>query len=606
MIEKIDYIFKEAFATFKRFPLEILLAIIGTGAAIYMVDLSYEEHAYPIQNLLHTCLIGLTFALSVTIFAERRKFEWKIKLIFQLAVAALLVGYYFYLPQDELPLVYIIRALALFVAFHLLVAFAAFTGKGELLSFWEFNKQLFVNILIAALYSGVLYIGLSLALLAINELFNADLDSKIYAYLFFTLSGIFNTWFFLSKFPKDYDTLEQNMEYPKGLKLFTQYVLLPLVVIYLFILYFYEFKIILEWQLPMGWVSYLVIAFSIAGILALLLVYPLQYSDENKWVKVFTRWFYWALFPLIGLFFVAVFKRVVEYGITENRYFLIILALWLLATAIYLLINKLRNIKIIPISLSIIAFMAIVGPWSAFSVSKYSQLSRLEDLLEKNKMLENGKIVPLKDTISFEVQKEISSKIEYLVQTHGIFSLEKLFAKSMHQIIDSTVSKYSQTNVILKEMNLEYVSRWQEQPENNFSYNNYFLNSLQVSGFDYLLEFNYSNYSPDNNTRVQEENYDSLAVNLKYDFSNNIYTIHYQKDSVKINANELINLLNKNYKSYESDIPLKAFELKKAATTFSVKIIFSYINGTKQNDSLIVNNISGKLLIGKLSDPKKP
>ena len=599
MIKKIENIFKEAFVTFKRFPIEILIAVVGSLSAIYLVDLTYDQHDYPIQNLLHTCLVGLTFALSVSIYSERKKFDIKTKAILQAVVVALLVAYYFYLPQDELPLVYIIRALALFIAFHLLVSFSAFVQRAELLGFWEFNKQLFVNILISGLYSGVLYVGLSLALVAIDNLFNANLDSKIYAYLFITLAGIFNTWFFLSKFPEDYENLEQNMEYPKGLKLFTQYVLLPLVVIYLVILYFYEFKIILEWQLPMGWVSYLVIAFSIAGILALLLVYPLQYSDENKWVRVFTRSFYWALFPLIGLFFVAIVKRVAEYGITENRYFLILLAFWLLATSVYLLIDKLKNIKIIPISLAVIALLSIVGPWGAFSVSKYSQLSRLEKLLSENNLLKDGKIVPLKDTISFEAQKEISSKIDYLVTTHGIFSLEKLFAKPMQQIIDSTVSKYSQSDRILKEMNLEYVSRWQAEPENNFSYNNYNVNITNVSTFDYMIDFNYSDYSQDKNVHTQGDSYDSLGVDLKFDFSNQTYTIVHQEDSVNINIASLLDDLAKSYKSYESDIPLKMFVATKETTTFKAKLIFSYINGTKKEKQYVINNLSGKLLIGK-------
>jgi len=599
MIKKIENIFKEAFVTFKRFPIEILIAVVGSVSAIYLVDLTYDQHDYPIQNLLHTCLVGLTFALSVSIYSERKKFDIKTKAILQAVVVALLVAYYFYLPQDELPLVYIIRALALFIAFHLLVSFSAFVQRAELLGFWEFNKQLFVNILISGLYSGVLYVGLSLALVAIDNLFNANLDSKIYAYLFITLAGIFNTWFFLSKFPEDYENLEQNMEYPKGLKLFTQYVLLPLVVIYLVILYFYEFKIILEWQLPMGWVSYLVIAFSIAGILALLLVYPLQYSDENKWVRVFTRSFYWALFPLIGLFFVAIVKRVAEYGITENRYFLILLAFWLLATSVYLLIDKLKNIKIIPISLAVIALFSIVGPWGAFSVSKYSQLSRLEKLLSENNLLKDGKIVPLKDTISFEAQKEISSKIDYLVTTHGIFSLEKLFAKPMQQIIDSTVSKYSQSDRILKEMNLEYVSRWQAEPENNFNYNNYNVNITNVSTFDYMIDFNYSDYSQDKNVHTQGDSYDSLGVDLKFDFSNQTYTIVHQEDSVNINIASLLDDLAKSYKSYESDIPLKMFVATKETTTFKAKLIFSYINGTKKEKQYVINNLSGKLLIGK-------
>jgi len=55
----------------------------------------------------------------------------------------------------------------------------------------------------------------------------------------------------------------------------------------------------------------------------------------------------------------------------------------------------------------------------------------------------------------------------------------------------------------------------------------------------------------------------------------------------------------KSYKSYESDIPLKMFVATKETTTFKAKLIFSYINGTKKEKQYVINNLSGKLLIGK-------
>ncbi|MBK9320884.1 MAG: DUF4153 domain-containing protein [Bacteroidetes bacterium] len=115
-----------------------------------------------------------------------------------------------------------------------------------------------------------------------------------------------------------FSRLEKENDYPNGLRIFTQFVLLPLVTIYLGILYVYELKILITMNWPRGWVSYLVIGFSTAGILALLLVWPLRNDDRYKWVKTFTRLFYIALLPLIALLFFSIYIRVKEYGITET------------------------------------------------------------------------------------------------------------------------------------------------------------------------------------------------------------------------------------------------------------------------------------------------
>ena len=43
----------------------------------------------------------------------------------------------------------------------------------------------------------------------------------------------------------------------------------------------------------------------------------------------------------------------------------------------YSLAKQFRNI-ILPISLALVALLTVVGPWSAYSLSKYSQNARLE------------------------------------------------------------------------------------------------------------------------------------------------------------------------------------------------------------------------------------
>ena len=78
--------------------------------------------------------------------------------------------------------------------------------------FWQYNRSLFLRFCLAALYSGVLYVGLVVALFAINQLFKAQIASVVYARLWLTISFVFNTWFFLAGVPRDLPALEEHRE----------------------------------------------------------------------------------------------------------------------------------------------------------------------------------------------------------------------------------------------------------------------------------------------------------------------------------------------------------------------------------------------------------
>lgn len=264
-IPSLKVLFEGAKETLFRFPFVILVSVIGAGFMIYIIDQPFDkqESIKHLYNVVMVCSLGISFLLSLVFMFERVKVPTFVSIIIQLTGLVILTAYYFTLP-DEAGYVEITRYFLYMIGMHLLISFSPFVNKGfslERNGFWQFNQNLFIRILITGVYSGVLYAGLSVAVLSFDKLFDVNIDSKRYAQLFFFILGIFNTWFFLSGLPKNLEELESQDFYPKGLKVFTQYVLLPLVIIYLMILYLYMGKIIIQWQLPMGWVSYLVLGF---------------------------------------------------------------------------------------------------------------------------------------------------------------------------------------------------------------------------------------------------------------------------------------------------------------------------------------------------------
>jgi hypothetical protein len=387
--------------------------------------------------LLSASALGLPLTLALTLAAERYCWPRTGRWLALGGALGLLAGWYALAPA-QLDLVWGLRLAVLLLGLHLTVAAAPFLAElrrgADTPGFWRYNELLFLRLLTGGLYSGVLFVGGALALVAIRELFGWYPKSDWFGYLFVGLASLFNTWFFLAGVPAEVAALEQEAPYPKGLKVFTQFVLLPLVALYAGILYAYLGRILVQWQLPQGWVSVLVLALAAAGIFALLLIHPLRDSPDNAWMRTFARWFYWALFPLLGLLAVAIGVRIAEYGITEERYFVGLLAAWLLGVASYFLARRGRGIIWLPVSLAGLAFASAAGPWGAFAVAERSQLRQLQALTTRYHLLQNGHLdganarVP---DLPRRVHGRLVSLLEFFSKRDALAALQPQFAGSL-------------------------------------------------------------------------------------------------------------------------------------------------------------------------------
>jgi hypothetical protein len=570
-----------------RFPLQFLIAIFSTGIWWYLTDLDYKEqdNQHNLVTALAVCNLALTLLLATDLFCEVHHYSNLKKWALRIIVLVISTGLYFLLnPWAYLIDVYRIFLLAF--AFHLLVAFAPFIGKSNLNGFWQYNKTLFLRFLTSAFYAAVLYAGLAVALLAIDGLFDVDITYKTYMKLFAVVSAGFTTIFFLAGVPDNFETLNEEQSYPKGLKIFTQYVLIPLMTIYLGILLVYEVKIIFQWTLPKGLVSTLILGYAVFGILSLLLIYPIKDKEGNGWMRLFSRFFYLMMIPLIVLLLLAIGKRVFSYGVTESRYILIVLGVWLTVITAYFLISKKQNIKIIPISLCMLALLATYGPQSAFSVSKYSQVSRLKMLM--------------KSTNKKEIA-ERSEAVRYLVDRHGLTSLQSFTTADLGTIeakINAKVKSKGAYDYEIKNEKIDTAFSLLKVKDSKYEDNNEqvnFINKdkgvISVTGYDVVFSFN--EYS--DSTKVFDGTTFKLEQNpeKKGSRNNNRLTVKVGKESpfdfnLKAMANEAYNqyktdkLTKVDYSNYEySSEKMQFIHLTK---WYTVKLVVTNMNGYYDND----------------------
>jgi hypothetical protein len=478
----------EALASFRRVPLTMTAALVAAICGIIATEVDDE---IPFVRVMVTTQLALPLFFALAVAAESNRWGRSLRAALNVVGVVALVAYHSTLPDHIDPGV-VTRFLQLNVGLHLLAAFLPFARGGSHNGFWQYNRALFLRFLTALLYSAVVYLGLALALLALDRLLGLPIPEHSYLWLLIVTLFVFNTWVFVGGVPRDIAGLESVTDYPRALKVFAQYILIPLVAIYLAILTIYLFKVIATAVWPSGWIGWMVSSVAVVGILALLLVWPVANRTENRWVATYTRWFFIFMMPAIVMLLLAVYKRIEQYGVTENRYFLAVLSLWLAAVAVYFIVSQKRRIKVIPLTLCAVAFAASFGPWGAYTVSRNSQTARLERLMEANGILVDGAIAKTTAEVPLEDRREISAISLYLVRYHGGKTFDRWLDSSAIEPADSAMSRGREQDAarsIVSAMGLEYMESWAHAPGREGEFNYAVENSrvFELEGADYMV-----------------------------------------------------------------------------------------------------------------------
>lgn len=622
----LKHLIQSALYVFRRFPVEIVFALAGTIAAIAAIELN-DTHAEAENwcvRIIMVCNLGLVLSISATLLAESRNWTGTKKTLLRGFPLFLSLLFLFLLNPDERPSDWN-RFILLGLSFHLLVACIAFLGNKGMHTFWQFNKTIFLRFLTGALYSSVLFLGLSAAISAMNFLFNFNFEWDTFLILWVCIAGIFNTLFFLAGMP-DFALLEQDNSYPKSLKIFTQYVLIPLASVYVVILLAYELKILIEWNLPKGLVANLILGYAVFGILSLLLIYPIRNLAENKWIKTYSKSFYFLLIPLLVLLFLAVGKRVFDYGVTENRYFIMMLAIWLCFITAYFLISRRQNIRLIPLSLSLFCLFAVYGPQSAFSVSRYAQEKELINIFKKQTAFADGKLLPLHKKIPKEDAVRVISTIQYLLKKNDLVSLQSLLQPNLQHISDSLSkikSTYNPTSVSkweLLERKTEWLSSYlkldiyaDKELNTELAYNDPVKNVqamnkevIDVSGYDYVIEMPFA----EDTLQLKYDNKQFRLIQLDEadDFSlkidNDLFKFKASEIVKSMLSSEVLEMYNApddiNSNRTEYKVPAMWLKLQEENLRYQVDFVIREITWrTTKNKPLVLIQVKGNYLIKK-------
>lgn len=438
LFKKAFRILMEAFQNcLKRFPVTVGFIIVLTAYILFLVTEGVNKDDRLLQILGYYLSIGSLLSLTLHLWGEETAHSTR-KMIVYVVMNVLLIADAIYLynlsPDQSLTEIGIAHGAGV-LALGISIFFLSFTKEKNDIASWNFASYALGTFVIVNIIGYIMSGGISLLILSLDILFDIDVNNNYYLYVFALCTVPLPSLLFLGMLPKDgkkHNRQPQSSEFLNGI---IHFLFLPLIAGYLIVLYFYAIRILVDWELPMGWVSWLVVAL-MAGCIAIEFgLYPARIKEAKRTDEWITRWLPALILPLLLLMTVGIIRRFNDYGITINRLYLITLNAWFYIVCIGLFVIKARRISWIPISFAVLFLLTSVLPVNYASITRNAIRSGIEAEIKQKGDLE----LPLtnityKDWLTSlpkEKAAQLNDKFMYLDNWFGWGSISDWVAKDV-------------------------------------------------------------------------------------------------------------------------------------------------------------------------------
>ncbi len=496
--------------TFKRFWVSVGLTIALTTTLIINTTGPYPHPTEVLNRLSLALLAGILTSWCTVLFWEL----WNQQPAANMAITGNLIALgasgivtgATYAMLKGLTFVAASRHVGICVFLFLLFFIIPHVRKSQGLEMYI--VRLFTQAVVSVLFAAVMFTGLAAITFTVTYLFSIDVSYRIYLQIWLVMAGVLAPFLFMAGIPAAGITVESG-DYPKVLYNLVVYVVTPLLATYTAILYLYFAKILITRQWPVGLVSHLVLWYSVVSTAILYFIWPL--TSGNKWAESFSRYFKKAVIPLLAMMFFSIGIRIKFYGITENRYYVLVLGLWVLGSMLYLNLAKTRNNVVLPISLAIVVTLSVIGPWSSFAASKWSQNRRLEHLCAQYGMADSGTISPSSQVAQSD-RREMAAVLQYFDRYHNLADV-KLLPKSF------TLAQFEQV------FGFPYSDTTLDTPVPELQYEAANL-PMDISEYRYLFDYTRPQYKEDNKISLSQggvvATYDGNTQSIEISLNGNL------------------------------------------------------------------------------------
>ncbi len=458
-----------------RFPLTVFFLICSTALTSYMISL-HKSPDLIIQKLMFVCLLGSFIGVTAQFACERfprlARLRWAVYVLSIL----LTLGYYFII--SPVPAIdYGVGARTSVAVFSMFCAFIWLPSYRDKFDFNSVALVHFKSALTSILYAGVLAAGLASIIGAIDILL-FKVNSDAYGYMMAIVWILFATTYYLSLLPRFNSETELDQTYaweasqcPRFLEILISYIAVPLVTAYTAVLLAYFIKIAITMNWPTGQLGPMILAYSAAG----LIVYILASGLENRFAILYQRIFPKVLIPIVVMQLISVYIRLSAYGVTESRYYIALFGIFSIVIGIVLSFKPVTKNGLIALLVAGFAILSILPPVDAFTVSRNSQISRLENYLQTEGVLVNGKITPKTDA-DLTLRLETTSILNYLEKRGYLKEVAWL------------PNDFETNRDMEKTLGFEPAYKYMGDNQNNFFAHLDMQKPLNIEGYDVLLQ----------------------------------------------------------------------------------------------------------------------
>jgi hypothetical protein len=406
-----EYLWRVLRDTFTRFPLSVLCCAAGMVLSMLSVHDLKPLSEDNLSRLMLFLSLGLVFFTVVRLYAEGSKVPRVREAVLTGLGAAALLALVFVPDHFTAMHAFVMAALAL------AMLFAPYIGRNATEdSVWYYNYLNGISLAVAGLSTFILCLGLSAIVGSMDYLlYDMKLAKEIYGDIWVFGGTFFGPVMFMHQISRQFDFDKSECVLLPGIYFIANFLVVPLILIYTWVLYVYFLKMGWQWELPKGKLAYMVTGFGSLGVAARLAVFPMR-DTGTVLLRQFYRYFYYLLIVPVILLAIGLYTRINQYGVTEDRYAIGICLLWLAGlTAWNIAKPKFAHIKHVPMVLACLFLIGAIGPWGANSVSSLSQSARLESLLQQAGVIApDGKIRKTEKEVPFELRKDISSTLDYM------------------------------------------------------------------------------------------------------------------------------------------------------------------------------------------------
>ncbi len=444
-------LFKRFGQSIRRFPLAMLFTLLLVCFLFYIIHGGHVGEKEEFFLVFYPAT-GALLAVALSLFTEDFK-KRIVAVLTQVVIHAAWLGISVYLAQiDRFSIPQLIAVVATVFAIGLAVFVICFYRKNQEMQFWNFSIRTAGALVVSVAISGALTLGLLLLVESLKMLFDIEIHEVVYADIWTVCMCLLAPVLFMILIPEGEDKyMNEAPEFSRFTQGVVQYLFLPLLGLYLITLYVYAAKILLQWSLPVGGVSYLVSGSMVLMVLLIYVTFPVQHQEGNKLFKGVARWLPVVMLPLLALMSVAIGRRLSDYGITISRLYLLVFNVWCYAVCLWLIFTRNRRIWLIPTSFAVILFLISVGPQSIANITKRHLLNEAREAF----MASGFTKLPLTDeqykrwaeVADPDVVAAIDSKLAYLCH-YEITDIPVSVSINSVVINSNSVGSYSHHSVV--------------------------------------------------------------------------------------------------------------------------------------------------------------